>query len=59
MVEHKLNSLIIYQCLPSEQQRFTKLSLISDLLCNDKLSSCKMKQLSSMLLSSYIILFPL
>lgn len=44
--------LVIHQRSPSK----AKLSLISDLLCNDKLSSCKTEQLSSMLLCCYIIL---
>lgn len=51
IAEHKLNLLVIRQRSPSE----AKLSLISDLLGNDELSSRKTEQLSSMLLCSYII----
>lgn len=36
-------------------QKAKELSFVSDLLCNDELSSRKMKQLSSVLLSSYIM----
>lgn len=56
MLEHKLNPPFISVC--PARQRFTKLSLISDLLCNDKLSPCWMRRLSGMLLSTYIILCP-